>query len=84
MILLFILLATCLAKSSNAIQNSPSFLTLAERSSLSRSDSESHSQLRSLHGPFHSPLPHGFRNLQWSKGFVITYSNIYKSAVIAH
>jgi hypothetical protein len=53
----------CFAKSSNAIQNSPSFLTLAERSSLSLSESESHSQLRSLQGPFHSPLPQGLRSL---------------------
>ena len=53
----------CLAKSSKAIQNSPSFRTLTESRSLSRSDNESHSQLRSLQGPFHSPLPQGFLNL---------------------
>ena len=54
---------TCDAKSSKAIQNSPSFRTLMARSSLSLSDNESHSQDRSLQGPFHSPLPQGFRNL---------------------
>ena len=53
----------CLAKSSKDIQNSPSFLTLTERSSLSLSERESHSQDRSLQGPFHSPLPQGFLSL---------------------
>jgi len=53
----------CFAKSSKAIQNSPSFRTRTESSSLSLSDKESHSQLLSLQGPFHSPLPQGFRNL---------------------
>ena len=53
----------CLAKSSKAIQNSPSFRTRTLSNSLSRSDRESHSQERSLQGPFHSPLPQGFRSL---------------------
>ena len=58
-----LMIITCDAKSSKAIQNSPSFRTLIARSSLSLSDNESHSQDRSLQGPFHSPLPQGFRNL---------------------
>lgn len=44
-------------------QNSPSFLTLMLRSSLSLVESPSHSQDRSLHGPVHSPRPHGLRSL---------------------
>lgn len=53
----------CLAKSSKAIQNSPSFRTRADKSSLSRSDKLSHSHDLSLHGPFHSPFPQGFLSL---------------------
>ena len=42
-------------------QNSPSLRTRTLRSSLSRSESESHSQDRSDQGPFHSPRPQGLR-----------------------
>ena len=41
-------------------QNSPSLRTRTDKSSLSRSDSESHSQERSDQGPLHSPRPQGF------------------------
>ena len=53
----------CLAKSSKLIQNSPSFLTRTLSSSLSLSLRESHSQLLSDQGPFHSPRPQGLRSL---------------------
>ena len=45
-------------------QNSPSLATRTLSRSLSRSLRLSHSQLRSLHGPFHSPRPQGFRSLK--------------------
>lgn len=41
-------------------QNSPSLRTRTDKSSLSRSDNESHSQERSDQGPLHSPRPQGF------------------------
>ena len=62
----------CLAKSSKLIQNSPSFLTRTLSSSLSRSLRESHSQLRSDHGPFHSPRPQGFLSLTCTQSDVST------------
>ena len=69
----------CLAKSSNDIQNSPSFLTRTLSNSLSLSDKLSHSQLLSLQGPFHSPRPQGFLKLQNNQHPKIFTSSIPES-----